>query len=146
MAKYLQNFFKPQNPKKYKGDKSNIVYRSSWELSFMRWLDTNPAVTLWSSEEIIVYYISPLDGRKHRYFPDFYFECKDADGKTKKYLIEVKPYAQTIEPKKKEKKTKQYINEVTTWAKNSSKWAAAREYCRHKGYEFQIITEKDLKL
>jgi len=30
--KYTQGFFKPKYPEKYKGDPTNIVYRSGYEL------------------------------------------------------------------------------------------------------------------
>ena len=31
----------PSNPKKYKGDPSNIIYRSLWERKFMVYCDAN---------------------------------------------------------------------------------------------------------
>ena len=92
---YKQGFFKPQNPKKYIGDPTNIVYRSGWEKRVMDWADTNPNVTRWCSEEIVIPYISPVDNRPHRYFVDFYVEAIRKDGQTAKMLLEVKPKAQT---------------------------------------------------
>ena len=74
MSKFYQGRFKPDNPQKYKGDASNIIYRSGWELKLMRYLDKHPHVTRWNSEEIIIPYRSPIDGKMHRYFPDFYVE------------------------------------------------------------------------
>jgi hypothetical protein len=71
MAKYYQGRFKPKNPKKYMGDPTNIIYRSGWEFKLMRYLDVHPDVIEWGSEELIVPYRSPIDGRMHRYFPDF---------------------------------------------------------------------------
>ena len=64
--------FKPKNYKKYKGDSTKIFYRSSWERNFMIYCDKSPAILEWSSEEYVIPYVSPLDKRVHRYFPDFY--------------------------------------------------------------------------
>ena len=136
--------YTPQNPKKYKGDPTNIIYRSLWERRFMKYLDENTSVLQWSSEEVIIPYKSPLDNRYHRYFPDFYVKAVDAKGQLKEMLIEIKPKKETKEPKKKKRITKQYITEVTTWGKNQAKWKAAEEYCADRGWEFKIMTEDHL--
>lgn len=141
---YKQGKFSPKNPKKYKGDPTNIIYRSGWEKGVMKWLDENVNVVLWSSEEIIIPYVSPVDGRVHRYFVDFYVEAVGRDGKIKKMLLEVKPKAQTQEPKIPQRKTRKYITEVMTYGVNKAKWKAAEEYCEYKGWEFRIITETEL--
>jgi hypothetical protein len=138
--------FKPTNPAKYAGDHKNIIYRSSWECRVMAWLDKNPDVISWASEELIVPYVSPVDGRYHRYFPDFLVKVKTKDGKTKTMMLEVKPKKQTKEPEKKKRITKQYINEVTTWGVNQAKWKAATEYCTDRGWEFMLVTEDHLGL
>lgn len=143
-SNYKQGFFKPKFPKKYKGDPTNIVYRSGWEKKVMEYCDTNTNVIAWSSEETIIPYISPIDNRKHRYFVDFYVEVLDNNGVTKTMLLEVKPKNQTQEPQKKSRKTKRYINEVVTWGINQAKWKAAQEYCLDRGWEFKIITEAEL--
>ena len=136
--------FKPKNPHKYKGNADNIVYRSSWECKFMSRLDDREDVIEWASEEFSIPYTSPVDGKKHRYFPDFYVKFKTTDGKDKIFVIEIKPHKQVEEPKKRSKVTRQYINEVTTYAVNMAKWAAAREFCSDNGFEFQIMTEHHL--
>jgi len=141
---YKQGFFKPKFPKKYIGDPTNIIYRSGWEKKAMKMLDENINIIRWSSEEVIIPYRSPIDNRMHRYFPDFYVEAKTNDGNIKKILIEVKPHAQTREPEKKKRKTKSYITEVMTWGVNKAKWESAQNYCREKGWLFQILTEKEL--
>lgn len=110
----------------------------------MTYLDENPNVIEWSSEEIIIPYISPIDNRKHRYFPDFLIKIKTRDGSTKTMLIEVKPKHQATEPKVQKRKTKQYITEVTTWATNQAKWKYAKEYCIDRGWEFKILTEDEI--
>ena len=111
-----QGKYRPSFPRKYKGDYHNIIYRSSWEYKFMVWCDRSSSVTEWGSEEIIIPYISPADGRRHKYFPDFYVKIG-----RKKYMVEVKPLRQTKQPKKQKKQTKAYITEVVTYAKLSGK-------------------------
>lgn len=138
--------FRPKNPEKYKGDPTNIVYRSRWELMVMQKLDAHPDVLEWSSEEINIRYRSPIDNKIHRYFPDFYMKRKGQDGKIESFLIEVKPKAQTKPPKVQNKPTRRYINEVATWGINSAKWAAAEEFCKDRGWTFMKITEDDLGL
>jgi|TARA_B100000131_G_scaffold49120_1_gene43735 hypothetical protein len=136
--------FRPSKPKKYKGDPTNIVYRSLWELKFMRYCDSNKNVVKWSSEEIVIPYKSPLDNRFHRYFPDFYLKYKDVEGKMIEKVIEIKPAAQVKEPKIQKRKTKKYVTEVVNYAKNQAKWMAAEEFCKDRRWKFQILTEKEL--
>lgn len=136
--------YQPSFPKKYKGDPTNIVYRSLWERKFMVYCDTNDNVLEWFSEEIAVPYRSPIDNKIHRYFPDFYIKVKESNGSIKKYIIEIKPKKQTVEPQVKKRKTKGYIYEVYEYAKNQAKWKAAEEFCKDRGYEFKILTEDNL--
>ena len=145
MGKYFQGIFKPKNPHKYKGDVNNIIYRSSWELTCLQKFDSHPGIISYSSEETVIPYISPIDGKRHRYFVDFTVEVLDKDNKRRKILIEVKPKKQTTPPAPRSgKPTKGYINEVKTWGVNSAKWQAARNVCELNGWEFQILTEEDL--
>jgi hypothetical protein len=143
-TKTYKGKFVPKNPKKYKGDSTNIIFRSLWERKVMVWLDENQNIIEWSSEEIAIPYISPIDGRKRRYFPDFVVKATMPDGSIKTLILEVKPLAQTKEPSKQTKRTKRYITEVTTWAVNQQKWKMAEEYCLDRGWQFKIITEKEL--
>lgn len=136
--------FQPKNPKKYKGDAGNIIWRSTWELRLMKWLDENNSVIEWQSEEIAIPYVSPEDGRRHRYFPDFVVKVLQADGSIKVMLLEVKPLIQTKEPRKQKRATKKYITEVVTYGKNQAKWKAAKEFCEDRGWEFRIVTEREL--
>jgi len=142
--KYHQGKFTPVNPQKYDGDPTNIIYRSSWELRFMRWCDNTPNVISYSSEETIIPYRCGTDNRLHRYFVDFRIQVRSTNGSTKTYLVEVKPAGQTQPPKYPGKQTKRYITEAMTFIKNQSKWKAATEYCNDRGWEFKIITENDL--
>ena len=134
----------PKNPKKYKGDPSRIVYRSLWERKFMVYCDFNDSIIEWGSEEVIIPYVSPWDGRVHRYFPDFYIKVQENTGKIKRYLIEVKPLKQTTKPKKPKRQTKSYLREVYEYAKNQAKWKAATEFCEDRLWEFKVMTEKEL--
>ena len=138
--------FRPLHPEKYRGDPTNIIYRSGWELKLMMDLDKHPDVIEWSSEEIIIPYISPIDNRKHRYFPDFYVKKRNhSDKKVVEALIEVKPKKETAAPKiRNGKPTRKYITEVHKWGVNSAKWEAAEKYCKAKGWEWIIMTEDDL--
>tara|TARA_B100000378_G_scaffold10668_1_gene8966 strand:+ start:124 stop:597 length:474 start_codon:yes stop_codon:yes gene_type:complete len=140
-----QGKFKPKHYKKYKGDPTDIFYRSGWELKFMNWCDQDKKVVSWSSEEIVIPYKCPTDNRVHRYFPDFWVKVKEKNV-IKEYLVEVKPLKQTMEPKPQKRQTKRYITEVLTYAKNDAKWRAAKEYCLDRGIEFRIITERELRI
>jgi hypothetical protein len=138
----MKGIFKPRNPNKYKGDPTNIVYRSSWELKYMMNLDSDPNIKWWQSEEVVVPYRSPIDNRQRRYFPDFLF--RNQAGET--FMVEIKPAVQTKPPVLTEgkKKTKSFINEVMTWGVNEAKWKYATEYCLDRGWKFVILTENEL--
>ena len=137
-GKYL-----PKNPSKYKGDASNIIWRSTWEQKVMRWLDLSDNVIWWSSEELVIKYYNPVDNKIHRYFPDFIVNIKKRDNTIKTYVIEVKPEYQTKEPVSK-RKTKRFLQESITYVVNQAKWKAATEFCKDHGWEFMILTEKDI--
>ena len=98
MMAYRGRYY-PTNPKKYKGDPSNIIYRSLWERKFMVYCDRNEKILEWGSEEFFIPYRSPLDGKIHRYFPDFYVKVKTKQGTLKKWVVEVKPKIQSRPPK-----------------------------------------------
>jgi hypothetical protein len=132
--------YKVKYPKKYKGDASNVTYRSSWELGCMVYFDTNPDIMWWGSEEIVIPYRSPIDGKLHRYFPDFIVKTSKSDT----IVFEVKPAIQSRPPKKRARITKKYLNEVKTWGINQAKWDAAVEYCADRQWKFQVITEDHL--
>tara|TARA_R100000900_G_scaffold127259_1_gene102001 strand:+ start:926 stop:1366 length:441 start_codon:yes stop_codon:yes gene_type:complete len=136
--------FNPKNTKKYLGDPSKIICRSSWERKMCKYMDNNQNVIRWGSEEIIVPYLSPVDKKMHRYYPDFIAEIKGHDNEVNTFLIEVKPYKQTLEPKKGKKKPKTFQNEILTYAVNQEKWKSANKFCSDKGWKFKILTEKDL--
>tara|TARA_B100000287_G_scaffold101199_1_gene93390 strand:- start:2226 stop:2669 length:444 start_codon:yes stop_codon:yes gene_type:complete len=136
--------YTPKNPKKYKGDYHNIVYRSLWERKFMVYCDNSDNILEWGSEEIIIPYLSPWDGKLHRYFPDFYIKVRQASGDIKKFIIEVKPKKQTRPPEPVHRKTKKWLNEVKTYSINEAKWKSASEWCSNNDMEFKILTEEEL--
>lgn len=139
MAKgYYQGFYPVQNKAKYKGDHSKVVFRSMWERQVFRWLDLNPDVLKWGSEETIIPYLCRSDGKAHRYFVDLYVEFKNG----KAFYVEIKPKKDVSPPKKTPGKRKDvYLNEALTWAKNISKFEAAQEYAKARGATFQVWTE-----
>ena len=134
----------PSYPRKYKGDPTNIIYRSLWERKFMVYCDKSDKILEWGSEEIALPYRSPVDNRVHRYFPDFYIKVQENTGRIKTYLIEVKPLKQTQKPKKPKRQTKNYLREVYEYAKNQAKWKAATDFCEDRMWEFKVMTEKEL--
>lgn len=136
--------FKPSYPDKYKGDPTNIIYRSLWELKFLRYCDLNENILEYSSEEIMIPYLDKSTNKVRRYFPDAYIKVRQSDGTIKKYLIEIKPAKQTVPPQKPKRQTKKYLAEAMEFVKNQSKWEAAKEWCLDRGYEFKILTESDL--
>ena len=145
--KYHQGLFRPHNPDKYAGNPSRIIYRSNYEFKFMRWLDSHPDVISWQSEEFFIPYQSPIDGRYHRYFPDFKFTKRDKNNLLETVVVEVKPASQAKPPKKNVTKiTRRHLQEQKTYAINIAKWNAAEKYCADRGYKFSIITEKELGL
>ena len=137
--------FTPKNPSKYNGNSKNIIYRSNWELRVMKYFDDHPNVIWWASEELTIPYVSPIDNKTHRYFPDFIVKMRLKDGKVTTYILEVKPLAQTKMPVQK-RKTQRFIQEAATYAVNQEKWRAADLFCREHGWQFKVITEKELGL
>ena len=136
--------YKVRAPYKYKGNPTKVIYRSLWERKFMTYCDTNINILEWGSEEVYMWYRSPVDNRPHRYFPDFYIKVREKGGTIKKYIIEVKPQRQTKPPARPKRQTKGYLREAFEYAKNQAKWKAANEWCLDRGFEFKVITEKEL--
>ena len=142
----MKGRYKPTYPNKYKGDPTNIIYRSSWELKFMRFCDLRDDVIEWQSEEIIIPYRHPLDGKIHRYYPDFRLKVKNKTNNIENWIIEIKPDKFTKEPRPQQRRTRKYINEVKNYAINTYKWDAARYFCKKRNWKFKVLTEKDLHI
>jgi hypothetical protein len=143
-TKTYKGKYRVNNVEKYRGDITNIVYRSLWELRFMKWCDSSKSVIEWGSETVIIPYVSPVDKRIHRYFVDFYIKVKTSSNLIEKYLVEIKPERFTKPPEIPERKTKRFINEVFQYGVNDAKWKAAFEFCKDRNMKFIILTEKDL--
>jgi hypothetical protein len=143
--KFKQGIYKPINCKKYRGN-DYPRFLSSWELKLFRWCDMNEDVVEWSSEGIAIPYLNPITEKTSCYFPDVAIKM-NVNGVLKKFLVEIKPYRQTIDPKtvdqgKKRKKT--IIYENLNYLKNQAKWEAAKKFAIKHNYEFTILTEKEL--
>lgn len=112
----------------------------------MVFCDENDSVVEWSSEEVVIPYISPIDGRKHRYFVDFWITLKKPDGSLEVCLVEIKPKKQTQKPENPKSKriSKSKLFEIRNWMINSAKWAAAKDYCEDRGWKFRILTEDNI--
>lgn len=139
--KYKQGIYRPINVSKFIGN--TATYRSGLELRFFRFCDYNPNILKWASESIVVPYISPLDNKVHRYFVDNFIVVQEGKA-IKKYLVEIKPYKQTIPPSTKYRKQEHLLYEQAAWTVNQAKWLSAREYCSKHGFDFIILTEKEL--
>lgn len=137
--------YNPKNIIKYQGDPTKIIYRSLWERKFMVFCDENNNVLEWSSEEIVIPYISPVDNKVHRYYVDFWIKIK-----TKKiieeYLIEIKPYKQCLKPKINDinKPSKKELKEIKKWEVNKQKWKYANNFAKENNIKFKILTEHHL--
>jgi len=136
--------FKPKNPDKYVGNPNNIICRSLWERKVCKFFDGNKNVVRWSSEEFSLPYMSPIDNKPHRYYPDFLAEIKSNDGSVRTHLIEVKPYKQTKPPVRPKRKNKTYVINEATYAVNQAKWTAAEQVCQTNNWNFTILTEKEI--
>jgi hypothetical protein len=141
--KYHQGYYQPKNPFKFIGE-GPIIYRSGLELKFMRWCDNAETVLRWSSESVKIPYYDSVQRKNRHYFVDNFVEIKEGSN-IKRYLVEIKPFRQTQEPKAtKGKKKSSLLYETVAWKNNCDKWSFARDFAKKHGMEFIIITEKEL--
>lgn len=122
-----------------------INYKSGLELKALKYCDMNKYVKKFSLEPFPIQYLKPTDGKIHRYFVDFFIEFEN----NQKFLVEIKPFNETIEPRKPSKKSEKailnYQKALQTFAINTAKWNAAKAFCQEKGIKFIVLTEKELK-
>jgi len=148
-AGWKQGKYTASNIDKYKGTLP-IIYRSSWERRVFFFLDNHPSIIEWGSESIIIPYLNQVDGKMHRYYIDVNFIINDKDGNQKRYIVEIKPFDQTIPPKAPKKRTpkamQRYNLAMLAYQKNQDKWRAAEAWAKNNGYIFSIWTEKTLGL
>ena len=128
-------------------------YRSSWESRMCHFLDHNQNCVRWGYESVIIPYQFELDrNTSHRkirkYITDFYAEIICNDGKTIRYVIEIKPKKQLIKPTppriRNMKALRNYKYALKLWIQNKNKWKAASSFCRAKGMIFKVITENEI--
>lgn len=143
-TRFVQGKFRCEHPEKYIGDVNSVTFRSSWERVMMQRFDSDPSITFWQSEEMIIPYRSPVDGRMHRYILDFCFWANTADGQ-KKFMVEVKPKSQTKPPVRRPTETDySYQEKVKQWLVNQAKWEAAKKQAEFEGCQFIIMTEEQI--
>jgi TnsA endonuclease N terminal len=141
MARFKQGPFTPKHPEKYVGDVKKIRFMSSYELQFHEFCDSNPNILRWASEEIAIPYVKPTDGKIHRYYPDYWIEYINKEGKLERKVIEIKPAKQTRRPRK---NSKSALYENIQYAINAAKWEAAVKWCKAHGMTFEVMTEKQI--
>jgi hypothetical protein len=138
MAKFARGKYVMKNPAKYVGTKQP-TYRSSWELTFMNFCDTNKSILKWASEAIQIPYKDPLTGRQTVYVPDFFIQYLDKNSRILTELIEIKPASQSIL----ERVGKNKYNQAQ-FVKNQAKWKAANYWCQQQGLKFRVLNENDI--
>jgi len=142
--KFYQGHYNPANKDKYKG-KYPITFRSSWEYNLALFCDKNPSIITWAMESAVVQYVDPTRSNTvHNYLIDFTMTVKDKNNNIQKYYVEVKPFKETTQPIKGKKKEQTFLIESLTFARNISKWKAAKIFAEKKGAKFIVLTEKDL--
>lgn len=151
MPGFKQGYYICKNPDKYIGDVTKIFYRSSWEQYANAFFDGNPGVLQWSSEPVAIPYLCPHphpDGgnkpfyKLRNYHPDYWIKIVTKTGEIRQLLIEIKPKAQSMRSRSRNKKTQMQENYVH--AVNQAKWYAAKNACKQANMDFQVITEEDL--
>lgn len=131
--------FMPQHPEKYLGTQKP-QYKSHLELLFMLYVDRNPSIVSWGYEGTTIKYFDRASGKVRRYFIDFTMVIKVGPVR-KTVWVEIKPESETHPPKG---KARNDPKAQMTWMTNQSKWEAAKQLAKSKGYEFHVITEKQL--
>ena len=136
-AKFANGFYQITNPDKYVGKKVPH-FRSSWEHTFMRFCDTNPAILQWASEAVHIPYRNLFTNKNTIYVPDFMIMYVNKNGEKFGELIEIKPSTQaTLESAKSPR-------DQAAAVLNMHKWQAAQAWCSQNGLRFRIVTENDI--
>ncbi len=138
MPKFSQGIYTPKNSEKYIG-KHKPKYRSSWEMVFMQFCDTNKSITHWASESIVIPYRHPFTGKITNYIPDFFVVYENKNGIILAEVVEIKPKKQSLIKSKAASQKDRMIVAI-----NHAKWQAANAYCKSNGFVFRVITESDI--
>ena len=137
MSRWAQGNYVILNREKYAGN-GTPRYRSGWELSFMKFCDTNDHVLQWASESIAIPYRHPITGKVTQYIPDFLITYRNRDNTVRAELIEIKPKSQSVIESKMNSRDRAVV------AINYAKWDAATKWARKNGLTFRVITENDM--
>jgi hypothetical protein len=137
MSRWAQGNYVIINREKYAGN-GTPRYRSGWELSFMKFCDTNDHVLQWASESIAIPYRHPITGKVTQYIPDFLITYRTRDNTVKAELIEIKPKSQSVIESKMNSRDRAVV------AINYAKWHQATLWARKNGLSFRVITENDM--
>jgi hypothetical protein len=137
MSRWAQGNYVIINREKYAGN-GTPRYRSGWELSFMKFCDTNDHVLQWASESIAIPYRHPITGKVTQYIPDFLITYRNRDNTLRAELIEIKPKSQSVIESKMNSRDRAVV------AINYAKWDAATKWARKNGLSFRVITENDM--
>jgi hypothetical protein len=137
MNRWAQGTYDVVNPDKYVGTRAPR-YRSGWELSFMRFCDTNNHILQWASESIQIPYRHPLTGKQTIYVPDFFITYRTKNNTVRAELIEIKPKKQSVVESKMNSRDRAVV------AINYAKWSAAEAWCKRQGIVFRVITEDQM--
>lgn len=95
MSHWAQGPYTVINRDKYVGN-GVPRYRSGWELSFMKFCDSNDNVLQWASESVAIPYRHPLTGKMTQYIPDFLITYRTSNNTMRAELIEIKPKKQSV--------------------------------------------------
>lgn len=138
-----QKFMKPVDEFMQSVKDGKVQYKSSLEYKAFKFQDTSKSIIQWSIEPFPIFYTKPSDNKQHRYFIDMFIVTNQG-----KFLIEIKPKSQTIQPKKPSnpnpKRIQRYKKELETFLINQAKWKAQKEFQERNSQEFLIFTEEQL--
>jgi hypothetical protein len=137
MSRWAQGNYVIINREKYAGN-GTPRYRSGWELSFMKFCDTNDHVLQWASESIAIPYRHPITGKVAQYIPDFLITYRTRENTMRAELIEIKPKNQSVIESKMNSRDRAVV------AINYAKWSAATAWCKTQGLTFRVLTENDI--
>lgn len=136
-AKFASGPYTVKNGAKYVG-KGFPRYRSSWELAFMNFCDTNDNIQQWASEPVRIPYRNPLTGKMTTYVPDFIVTYRGPNNTLRGELIEIKPRSQSLIEERQSQRDRAQV------AINYAKWDAATKWAKNNGLTFRVINEDQI--
>lgn len=103
-----------------KNNGKQMHYNSSWEETTYSCLEVMSEVVSYEVEPFSIKYLDR--GKVREYWPDLIVSYNDGHVE----IWEIKPQNQT------------------SLEVNKAKWDACKEYCSHRGWKFEVITEKEI--